>query len=272
MIKSWVASVKKSFEQRLTNPVLGAFSISWVLINWKVIMFLLSSNKDIELKITYVEENYFDVNHIVIYPILSTVFITIIIPWISYIVQSLQEYVNKKRTIKQYLYDTEVLKARENLVRAQSKEDQIRLSHELNIEFERKRHELQLEQERVQLQHEQAKENKNIEFDFQERTQRHQFEMEREQRDRDIDLEERRQRHQFEMDREKRDRDADLEERKRSYERELEERNRHESLELEERKTRMAFDMEMEKRKMENEFEERKQERNMHFEREKLRA
>jgi len=243
-IKEWTSSVKKNFEQRLTNPLLGAFSVSWVFFNWKVLLFLIGSEKIIEDKITFIDKSYSDITYLLYYPLISATLITVVLPWLSYWIQSAQEYVNKKRSIKQIEYDTELLKSKKNYITIQSEIDQIKALHNLDLEFSRKEKEVELESEVKQAQHELEKEHKIMENDFKEREQRHQFDMEREKRDRELEVEERRERHKFEMDREQRDRE----------------------LELEERRQRHQFDMEMEKSKAEREFEDRKQIRSLDVE------
>lgn len=245
ILKEWTTSIKKNFEQRLTNPLLGAFSVSWVLFNWKALLFLMQSNKEIEAKIGYVESNFNDISFLLYYPLISAVFITVVLPWVSYFVQSAQEFVNKKRSLKQFQYDTELLKAKKDYITIQSEIDHIKATHELELEFSRKEKEIALEKEVKHSQHELEKDHKLMENDFKERAQRHQFEMEREKRDRELEVEERRERHKLEMEREQRERE----------------------LELEERRQRHQFDMEMEKNRFEKEFEDRMKKREMDVER-----
>ncbi|EOD9428687.1 hypothetical protein ACJ5M7_005076 [Vibrio harveyi] len=246
-LKEWTGSVRKNFEQRLSNPLLGAFSVSWVFFNWKAITVLLASNKEIEAKIEFLEQNYSDVNYLLWFPLASSLILTILLPWASYFVQSIQEFVNKKRSLKQIQYDTDLLKAKEELVTIQSKLEHVKASHELELEFSRRGKEIILERDSKLAQHEFEKEHKIMENDFQQNAQRHQFEMEMERRSRELEIEERQQKHQFEMERDKRERELDLEE----------------------RRQRNQFDMELEKYRMENEFEDRKQERQLQSELEK---
>lgn len=246
-LQEWTGSVRKNFEQRLSNPLLGAFSVSWTFINWKAITILLVSNKDIESKIELLEKNYSDVNHLLWFPLASSLILTILLPWVSYFIQSIQELVNKKRSLKKIQYDTDLLKAKEGLVTIQSKLDHVKASHELELEFSRKEKEIILERDSKLAQHEFEKEHRIMENDFQQNAQRHQFEMEIERRSRELEIEERQQMHQFDMERDKREQE----------------------LNLEERRQRNQFDMELEKYKMEKEYEDKKQERQLQIELEK---
>lgn len=222
VIKEWTSSFKKNFEERLSNPLFGAFTVSWIIFNWKLVLFLMLSDIKIEEKIKYIEVSYSDLYHILIYPLVSALFITLILPWISFLVQSLQEFVNKKRAIKQYQYDTELLSAKEKLITIQVRLDGIQEKENMELEFKRKKYELDLEMEKQHSEHELAKESKSMEFDFNERSQRYQFEMERDKRDFNLEMEEKKQSHAFEREMEKVGREREYEDRKIKREHELE--------------------------------------------------
>ena len=235
MIKEWVDAVKNNFEQRLSNPVLGAFTVSWTLFNWKLLVYLATSDARVEDKIAYIDSNYSNIHSFFTFPAVSAIFITLILPWISFTIQSLQEFVNKKRAIKQFEYDAELLESKERLVITQVKLEEIREKSKMEIDFTRKKYELEIETKKRHSEHELSKESRSIEFDFNERLQKTQFEKEREKRDMELHLEERKVRQQFEMEREK----SDL------------------VLQQEERKLRQQFDMERQKNDMEMEKKDR---------------
>ena len=96
LIKEWTSSIRTNFEQRLSNPLLGAFSVSWVFFNWKALLFLSVSDKSIEDKISIVEESYSDLTTVLVYPLISAAVLTLALPWVSYWIQVIQEYVNKR--------------------------------------------------------------------------------------------------------------------------------------------------------------------------------
>ncbi|TCT36970.1 hypothetical protein EC835_102435 [Providencia alcalifaciens] len=49
--------VTKTFTSKVKNPILFTFGVSWVIFNWKVILFTLFSDTDILVKITYISIN-----------------------------------------------------------------------------------------------------------------------------------------------------------------------------------------------------------------------
>lgn len=45
--------------QRLSNPLIGSFALSWIIINWQPIVFLLFSTKTIEDKLSYIKNHFY---------------------------------------------------------------------------------------------------------------------------------------------------------------------------------------------------------------------
>ena len=46
-----INSIKSEANSRMKNPLIASFIFSWVVWNWKSILFLIFANKDIERKI-----------------------------------------------------------------------------------------------------------------------------------------------------------------------------------------------------------------------------
>ena len=78
-IKEFFLSFIESTKDRLKNPMIGAFIIAWVAINWRFIFILFFSNKKIEDKITFIETNYFDLNYNLWIPLGFAVFYILIL-------------------------------------------------------------------------------------------------------------------------------------------------------------------------------------------------
>jgi DNA primase len=81
-IKEFIISFFESAKDRLKNPVVGAFIMAWVAINWRFIAILLFSSKSIEQKIDFIEEKYFDINLNLWIPLGFAVFYVLILPYI----------------------------------------------------------------------------------------------------------------------------------------------------------------------------------------------
>jgi hypothetical protein len=81
--------IKKSISailyERTTSPLFGTLFFSWFIWNWKIpyLSFFVSENKLNINKIDYILENYSDTNNLVTYPLISTLLLLTVIPFIS---------------------------------------------------------------------------------------------------------------------------------------------------------------------------------------------
>lgn len=84
-----VTDIKKSLNEiiyeRTTSPFFGTLITSWLIWNWRIIYltFFISESKIKPNEIDYILANYSDIDHIVWYPIISTILLVTIIPFIS---------------------------------------------------------------------------------------------------------------------------------------------------------------------------------------------
>lgn len=90
-------SIVSNSKERLKNPFLGAFITSWIAFNWQPIFIILFSNKTIEDKITFVNQNFIDPYHLLYFPLISTVIYIIILPYINLVTELLIELSKTKR-------------------------------------------------------------------------------------------------------------------------------------------------------------------------------
>ncbi len=90
-MKEFLQTILKSTEDRIKNPFIGTFITSWIIFNWKPILFIIFSDKDIEDKISFIKENYNDIWYFLWFPLFSAVFYIAILPYISF----LFEYITK---------------------------------------------------------------------------------------------------------------------------------------------------------------------------------
>lgn len=81
-LKEYFSSTINTAAQRVSNPVFGAFSLSWLAFNWKSILFLFLSNSGIIEKITYISENS-NWKTVALYPCLSVAVLCGCLPWIN---------------------------------------------------------------------------------------------------------------------------------------------------------------------------------------------
>jgi uncharacterized membrane protein YraQ (UPF0718 family) len=81
--------IKKSLSsiiyERTTSPFYGTLIISWIIWNWRIVyltFFISEETLNVD-KITYITENFSNINLLIYYPIISSVVILTIIPFIS---------------------------------------------------------------------------------------------------------------------------------------------------------------------------------------------
>ena len=56
-MKEFLQTIFKTSEERIKNPIIGSFFTSWLIFNWKPILFFIFTNKTVEEKIIYIENN-----------------------------------------------------------------------------------------------------------------------------------------------------------------------------------------------------------------------
>lgn len=75
--------------QRVKNPALGAFALSWCAFNWKQILYLLLSKTTILDKITYIAGNS-TWKTVIGYPCISVIVICGLLPWANNLISMWQ--------------------------------------------------------------------------------------------------------------------------------------------------------------------------------------
>ena len=69
-------------KERIKNPFIGAFIISWIAFNWKPILIILFSSKTIEERIEYVETNHIDIFYNLWIPLIFAVIYVSFLPYL----------------------------------------------------------------------------------------------------------------------------------------------------------------------------------------------
>lgn len=127
-------SFNSVFKERITSPLYGAFIVSWLIWNWRILYltFIVSPEKISETKIDYIIENYSDPSFIVWYPLLSTLILITIIPFFSNFAYLAHINFNKWRVdqrnsveMKQLLTLEQSIELREELIRQKKRFDEL---------------------------------------------------------------------------------------------------------------------------------------------------
>ncbi|WP_312925706.1 hypothetical protein [Atlantibacter hermannii] len=80
--KELFTSTASTAMQRVRNPALGAFAMSWCAFNWKAILFLFLSDADVTEKITYIS-SISTWKTVIGYPCISVILICGFLPWVN---------------------------------------------------------------------------------------------------------------------------------------------------------------------------------------------
>ncbi|KQC32733.1 hypothetical protein AAU57_04930 [Nonlabens sp. YIK11] len=145
-MKEILKSFFESSKERIKNPLIGTFIISWIAINWKPITILLFSDEIIENRINYIETNYASVDTYLLIPFGIALIYVIILPYFMWGVDELvrkSTIGRKKNLIKQQVFDYE---GKQEIAIQESKLEDVKASYRDKADFNK-----QIEQLRNQL-------------------------------------------------------------------------------------------------------------------------
>lgn len=85
MLSDLRKSINAILFERVTSPFFGTLLISWIVWNWKIIYltFFISESKIDGNKIDYIIENYSDIHLLITFPLISTLVLITLIPFVS---------------------------------------------------------------------------------------------------------------------------------------------------------------------------------------------
>lgn len=85
MIDDIKKSISSALYERTTSPFFGTLICSWLLWNWRIIYLtiFISEEKITENKLEYITSNLIDVHRCVTFPLLSTLVLLTLVPFIS---------------------------------------------------------------------------------------------------------------------------------------------------------------------------------------------
>lgn len=143
MLEDAKKSIESILTQRLTSPFYGTLIISWLIWNWKIIYltFFVSQDAIKGTKIDYILENYSEIEHVIWFPILSTIILLVIFPlitngsyWLDLIYIRWRE--TKKYTVerKQLLTVEQSIKLREQIINMEKKFEGLLTEKDLEVE------------------------------------------------------------------------------------------------------------------------------------------
>lgn len=96
-MKELLQSIFSSANERIKNPFISAFITSWIIFNWQPIFLMIFSTKNIEEKIKIISNDYDNIEHLLIYPLISTIFYVLILPYVNLLFEIILEFSKSKR-------------------------------------------------------------------------------------------------------------------------------------------------------------------------------
>lgn len=88
-LKEYFSSIVNTAANRITNPVFGAFAISWCAFNWKSLLYLFLSDYGVFDKINYISANS-DWFTVIVYPCISVLILCVGMPWVNNVISKWQ--------------------------------------------------------------------------------------------------------------------------------------------------------------------------------------
>lgn len=102
-MKEILQSVMKTTEERVKNPLIGAFIPSWALFNWKPILHVVFANADMASKIRFVEDNYCSLGNLLIFPFFVAFAYVLLLPYMNLAI----DYLLKNSIIRRHKFVTD---------------------------------------------------------------------------------------------------------------------------------------------------------------------
>lgn len=98
-MKELLNTIFATSKERVSNPIIGTFIISWIAFNWKPIIFIIISNQKIEEKIAYIDLNFSNIGNILVFPLLAVILYVLVVPYINLLFEYLLEFSRIKRNM-----------------------------------------------------------------------------------------------------------------------------------------------------------------------------
>ncbi|MDO7138894.1 hypothetical protein [Algibacter lectus] len=123
-MKEFISNLFKVSNERLKNPLIFSFLLSWLAFNWRPIFTLLLSDKKIEDRITYISENFNEIQFNLFYPLIFSIGYVLLLPYVTWLIEVLVQYAKigrKRNLISEQLSD---LRDKQKIAREEYKYEQ----------------------------------------------------------------------------------------------------------------------------------------------------
>lgn len=158
-MKELIHSIFSTSKERIANPIIGTFLLSWIAFNWKPIIYILTSGQKIESKINYIDSNFSSITNLLFYPLLTVFVYILVVPYVNLLFEYLLEFSRIKRNFisiskqKQIIENKkelaiEEIKLEEAQTEFKERKNQNRLIEDLHKSIQAKEEQLLIERER----------------------------------------------------------------------------------------------------------------------------
>ncbi|TDE03241.1 hypothetical protein [Flavobacterium hiemivividum] len=123
-MKEFISNLFNVSNERLKNPLIFSFLLSWLAFNWRPIFTLLLSDKKIEDRINYISENFNEIQFNLFYPLIFSFGYVLLLPYITWLIEVLVQYAKfgrKRNSISEQLSD---LRDKQKIAREEFKYEQ----------------------------------------------------------------------------------------------------------------------------------------------------
>jgi len=134
--------LKTLFEEsknRVKNPIIGTFILSWIVLNWKAISVFFLSDIEIISRVKYIDENYLDTETSLVIPLILTFIYIVVLPYLILIFNWLLKKANQKRKENHIIEKLEEYESKHKIAREEVKLQEIKTDFkekkELNLKI-----------------------------------------------------------------------------------------------------------------------------------------
>jgi len=113
-------TLKETTIERIKSPLISSFSISWMIFNWRVIVFILLGKYDANELIIKIE-SYLNFYSSMLLPLITSVFYTLLYPLINYKVFNFLNILETEVELKRAENSIKVLTKKLSIASSQSK-------------------------------------------------------------------------------------------------------------------------------------------------------
>lgn len=131
--------LKATLYERLNSPFIGCFIISWILINYKEVLFFFFSNENINIRISMLESVHSDYNTFILKPLLLSLAFIITHPIVSVVIFWWQERLRDiKRKIKLSIENSAMIPMEEYRKLESQTSEKLTKNNEMTLGYENK--------------------------------------------------------------------------------------------------------------------------------------